>query len=246
MPKDIFSTQANLYVQYRPNYPAEVYDFIYSKLTGFDAAWDCATGNGQVAIELAKRFAQVYATDISDKQLSNAPALPNILYSNQQAEQTTFADNSFSLITGGTALHWFKHDAFFAEAKRVLKSGGILAAWAYGISSINPAIDELFNHFYNHTTTPYWEPERRYVDEQYQTIPFYMNEVTRTIIPMQKQWTLTHFEGYLNTWSAIQKMIAQTGQNPIPQLIQQLQPLWGLDEVKEVSFPVYLVVGKKA
>lgn len=245
MPKDIFSTQADLYAQYRPNYPAELYDYVYSQLAGFDLAWDCATGNGQVAVELAKRFAQVMATDISHKQLANAPALPNVAYSNQQAEHTTFADNSFDLITVGTALHWFKHDAFFAEAKRVLKPGGIVAAWAYGISRVNPAIDDVFNHFYNHTTAAYWEPERRYVDEQYQTIPFYMDGVTRTTIPMQKQWTLTHFEGYLNTWSAIQKMIAQTGQNPVPALVQQLLPLWGPDEVKEVSFPVFVVTGKK-
>ena len=243
MPKDIFSTQASLYAQYRPTYPAELYDFIYSRLAGFDAAWDCATGNGQVAVELAKRFDKIYATDISDKQLSNAPALPNILYSNQQAEHTTFADNTFDLITVGQALHWFKHDAFFAEVKRVLKPGGVFAAWMYDVLTVNPAIDEHFTHFYHHTTNLYWEPERKFVDAHYTNIHFPFDSVERAEFTMSVQWTLSHFEGYLNTWSATQKMIAQTGQNPVPALVAQLQPLWGLDEVKEVTFPVYLVVG---
>ena len=35
-------------------------------------AWDCATGNGQVARYLADYFDEVYATDISQQQLDNA------------------------------------------------------------------------------------------------------------------------------------------------------------------------------
>lgn len=243
MPKDIFSAQANLYAQYRPTYPAALYNFIYAKLNGFDTAWDCATGNGQVAVELAKRFTTIYATDISDKQLANAPALPNIIYSNQVAEHTNFADNTFNLITVGTALHWFKHAEFYAEAKRVLKPGGVFAAWCYGMSHINAEVDKLFLDFYHNDTEAYWEPERKYVDEHYQTIPFGFEEKITAEFTINLQWTLAHFEGYLNTWSAIQKMKTQLGYNPVDGFIEKLKPLWRTDEVKEISFPIYMVLG---
>jgi SAM-dependent methyltransferase len=244
MPKDIFSAQATLYAQYRPTYPPALYDFIYSRVGAFGTAWDCATGNGQVAVELAKHFAQIQATDISDKQLDNATPLENIQYSNQPAEHTNFEDDTFDLITVGTALHWFKHDAFYTEAKRVLKPGGVLAAWCYGNSRINSEVDAVFDVFYNQTTAPYWEPERKYVDEGYTTIPFAMGAKEHTIITMQKEWTLQHFAGYLNTWSAVQKMIKQLGYNPVDGFVDELRPLWKDGETKVVTFPIHLLIGK--
>jgi ubiquinone/menaquinone biosynthesis C-methylase UbiE len=123
-PKDNFSAQAGLYARYRPLYPQALYDFLYSHISNFDSAWDCATGNGQVAVELATRFANVYATDISQNQLDNAVVKENIHYFQQRAEHTDFADGAFSLVTVAQALHWFNFDAFNAEVKRVLKPGG--------------------------------------------------------------------------------------------------------------------------
>lgn len=243
MPKDIFSTQANLYARYRPTYPTALYNFIYQRVQHFNTAWDCATGNGQVAAELARRFVHILATDISNKQLDNAVQLPNIAYSMQQAEHTVFEDDAFDLITVGTALHWFKHSTFYAEAKRVLKPNGVLAAWCYGLSEIEPAIDEVFLNFYNNETAPYWEPERTYVDEAYTTIPFDMSNKERVVFTMQQQWTLAHFEGYLNTWSAVQKMKEQLGYNPVDAFVDKLRPLWKEDEIKTVTFPVPLLIG---
>ena len=78
--KDNFSTQAAEYAQFRPTYPAELYDFLLSLTNGRNIAWDCATGNGQVARELAKHFKQVFGTDISENQLKNAAKADNISY----------------------------------------------------------------------------------------------------------------------------------------------------------------------
>ena len=86
-----------MYAKYRPDYPQELFDFILSKLTTRKAAWDCATGNGQTAKVLAKHFENVYATDISQKQLDNAVKADNIFYSVQPAEKTNFEENSFAV-----------------------------------------------------------------------------------------------------------------------------------------------------
>ena len=117
--KDNFSRQSDIYAKYRPAYPQQLYDFIFQHVAGKQAAWDCATGNGQAAKELAKVFDKVYATDISQKQIENAVQQPNIFYSVQPAEQTNFPNNSFDLITVAQALHWFRFDDFYAEVKRV-------------------------------------------------------------------------------------------------------------------------------
>src|SRR6187549_3671628 len=105
--KDYFSKQATLYAAFRPTYPQLLYDFILGHVPRRQAAWDCASGNGQVAFILARYFEQVHATDINQKQLDEATATANIVYSLSPAEKTTFPDDSFDLITVGHALHWF-------------------------------------------------------------------------------------------------------------------------------------------
>ena len=65
MAKDLFSNQASLYAQYRPGYPPGLFEYILQHVKGKQQAWDCATGNGQAAVELAKYFDKVMATDIS-------------------------------------------------------------------------------------------------------------------------------------------------------------------------------------
>ena len=119
MSLDRFSTQADRYARYRIDYPAELYDWLLPQAPGRERAWDCATGNGQVAAVLAEYFHQVEATDISAKQLAQAAARPNIHYQVANAEQTPFPDHHFDLITVGQAVHWFEAEAWHREVRRV-------------------------------------------------------------------------------------------------------------------------------
>jgi tRNA/tmRNA/rRNA uracil-C5-methylase (TrmA/RlmC/RlmD family) len=102
--KDLFSTYSKQYAIFRPTYPPKLFDFIFNHVKQFELAWDCATGNGQAAKELAKRFKQVNATDISAKQIESAAKRDNILYSLGQAEKTFRARRS-----GHRAIHIFIH-----------------------------------------------------------------------------------------------------------------------------------------
>lgn len=43
------------------------------------------------------------------------------------------SDASVDLITVGTALHWFDVERFCAECSRVLRPGGVLVAYSYGV-----------------------------------------------------------------------------------------------------------------
>jgi ubiquinone/menaquinone biosynthesis C-methylase UbiE len=119
--KDNFSDKSDKYAKYRPTYPQEMLDFIFSLLDKKENAWDCGTGTGQIAIELSKEFNNVYATDISKTQLDNAIKKDNIFYSVQSAEKTNFNNKTFDLITVAQAIHWFDFDKFYFEVKRTLK-----------------------------------------------------------------------------------------------------------------------------
>lgn len=242
--KDLFSQHASDYSTYRPDYPSELYEFIFSHVKNFDAAWDCGTGNGQAAKVLATRFRKVYATDISDKQMANASgSLPNIEFSVSPAEQTNFTEAQFDLITVAQAIHWFKFDLFYREVKRVVKRDAILAVWGYGLLNINPEFDKALLKFYKEVIDPYWDPERKYIDERYQTIPFPFEFIPTPHFQFYKMWTIDQLSGYLTTWSSAQKFIHANGYNPIEPFMSENRHLLSND-LNKVEFPLFLRLGK--
>lgn len=70
--KDHFSGHARAYAQYRPRYPFALYEFLAATSPDTTCAWDCATGNGQVAIGLSSLFDRVIASDASEPQIAAA------------------------------------------------------------------------------------------------------------------------------------------------------------------------------
>src|SRR5205085_529098 len=66
---DHFSEDARRYARSRPTYPDALFALLARVAPGRKAAWDCATGNGQAALGLARHFAYVEATDASAQQI---------------------------------------------------------------------------------------------------------------------------------------------------------------------------------
>jgi SAM-dependent methyltransferase len=245
MQKDLFSTQHNAYAQFRPEYPQVLYDFLLEQEPTRQRIWDCATGNGQAAKVLCQHFDQVYATDISEKQLGLAFQADNIHYSLQPAEKTNFPDQYFDAITVAQALHWFQFGPFFEEVKRVTKPGALFAAWGYETLRFDvEAIDEQFYHFYREVTGPYWEPERKHIEDRYARVPFPFEPITCPDFEIALEWQLYELEGYLNSWSAVQKCIRLTGNNPVPAFIENIKRYWPQDAVLPVHFPVFMWAGQ--
>ncbi len=241
--KDNFSTQSDNYARYRPTYPLDFFDYLNSIIKSKHNAWDCGTGNGQVAFELAKTFDNVFATDISQSQIDNALRANNIIYSVQPAESTNFANQQFNLVTIAQAIHWFDFDKFYAEVRRTAKEDALICVIGYGKIEVSEQIDPIISDFYENTTGPYWDKERKYIDENYATIPFPFREVPTPKFVNKLQWTLNHLIGYLNTWSAVTHFIKQNGYNPVDKLQDQIAQHWGGEQTREVKFPLLLRIG---
>src|SRR4051812_25697672 len=141
---DHFSAVANRYADFRPHYPAALFDYLATLVPLDSRVWDCACGNGQAALDLASRFQSVIATDASREQIASAIPHPNVEYRVAPADQSGLPDESVALVTVAQALHWFNLEGFYAEVKRVLQPNGLLAAWAYGINDVEGnAVNEL-------------------------------------------------------------------------------------------------------
>ena len=114
---DHFSGVANRYVDFRPHYPAELFDYVATLVPRTSLVWDCACGNGQATLDLAQRFERVIATDASREQIASAMPHPKVEFRVAPAEQSGLPDESVGLITVAQALHWFDLERFYAEAK---------------------------------------------------------------------------------------------------------------------------------
>jgi hypothetical protein len=242
--KDNFSTQSDQYAKYRPTYPDALYNYLLSIVPGRENAWDCGTGNGQIAQVLAGSFEKVFATDISQQQIDNAVPHEKIEYSVAPAESTSFPDNTFDLITVAQAIHWFDFDAFYREALRTSRDKGILAVIGYGLIQINPAIDRIIAAFYRDVIGPYWDKERRYVDENYRTIPFPFQELNAPAFDNDFEWSFDHFIGYIGTWSAVKHYEKKNGSNPVDLIRDELKKNWGNTATLKGKFPILLRVAR--
>jgi ubiquinone/menaquinone biosynthesis C-methylase UbiE len=244
MGKDLFSHDPNSYARYRPSYPEAMFDWLKGQVPNVTEAWDAGTGNGQLAIGLAKWCGRIYGTDISESQLKKAMKLPNIVYLCGPSEATSFPDHKFDLITVGQAIHWFDLVKFYAEVNRVARRGALLVLAGYAKARVEDRIDAIFDDFYVNKVGPFWEPERSYVDKHYRNLPFPFEEVATPQLENKLAWNRDEFIAYMGTWSSLQKFRSKMGYSPLEAFDKELSRVWPNDIKKEVRFPILLKVGR--
>jgi SAM-dependent methyltransferase len=245
---EVFGSVAGHYAESRPHYPAELTDWLAAHAPGHALAWDCACGSGQASLGLARHFARVVATDASPDQLAQAPAHPRIEWRVAPAEASGLEDGSADLVTVAQALHWFDIPRFFAEAHRVLKPGGLLAVFCYGILTVEgEAVDALVQTFYHDDVGPYWPPERMLVERGYGDVGFPYPLIAAPEIAMHADWTLQQLAGFFRSWSASARFQKERGFDPVEALWPKLAAVWGDPAMpRKIAWPLTVLAGHKA
>lgn len=243
--KDHFSGHAASYARYRPDYPAELFAYLASLTPGRAVALDCATGSGQAAIGLAEHFDLVVASDGSVPQLRSAQPHPRVAYVGNLAEQPALTDHCVDLVVAAQAAHWFDHDRFHDEVRRVLRREGALAIWTYGLALVSPQIDAVVRRFYNEVVGSHWPPQRRHVESAYRDLRFPWREIATPAFRLELQWGLDDLVGYIGTWSAVQRYTKARGEDPLPALRAELVQHWNSPaQARSVVWPLHLRVGR--
>jgi len=237
--KDHFSGHAGDYASFRPGYSAEMYQWLADISPSRECAWDCATGNGQAALGLARHFERVVATDASKEQIEHAAQSPAVEYRIEAAEHSSLLSSSVDLITVAQACHWFRHVDFLREVGRVSKPQGVLAIWTYTGAEVSSEIDTIVREFYVVNVGTYWPPERKLVEQGYANLSFPWPELISPRFVMVADWSLEAFEGYLRTWSAVRRYMADRASDPVSAIHARLSGAWG-DEPRRVIWPLVL------
>jgi ubiquinone/menaquinone biosynthesis C-methylase UbiE len=242
--KDYFSTQAKEYSKYRPKYPPELFEYLSGLCNEHKLAWDCATGNGQAAVGLTPWFDKVIATDASPSQIEHAESNPKVTYKVATAENSGLETGSVDLITVATAIHWVDTDKFYPEAKRILKSGGVISIWLYGENKITPEVTKVFVHFFQDTIASYWPAEIKKA-LNFEEIDFPFTAVGSPNFKIRLMWSLKEYLSYLYTWSSVQNYIKANGKNPIEIVFNDFKRAWGDEDTKrEIIWELKMKIGR--
>jgi ubiquinone/menaquinone biosynthesis C-methylase UbiE len=243
--KDHFSKQAADYAKFRPRYPQEIFEYLGTIAPARELAWDCATGNGQAAVELANVFNRVIATDASDEQIANAEPNKRVEYRVAPAEDSGLQTGKFDIVMVSQALHWLNRDRFYPEVRRVLRENGVFAASAYNHLRTDEPIKEIIKRYYYEVVGPYWPPERALI-EKFEEIPFPFPQLKTPEFEIAADWNLEHLMGYLRSWSSTQRFIAATNRNPLDQIVDDLEKAWSSPQkTRRIVWPLVLRVGVK-
>jgi uroporphyrinogen-III synthase len=123
------------------------------------------------------------------------------------------------LVTVAQAVHWFDRPRFFREVERVLRPGGVLAIWSYGIPQLEGgAADALLQHFYGDVVGPYWPAEKALVESGYRDLVLPFESLPTPSFAMEAAWSLEQVLGYCASWSASARYRAALGSDPIERL----------------------------
>ena len=222
-----YSLNSEKYRQSRPDYGKELYEFLVSLVPDTKLSWDCATGNGQAAKNLAEYFETVIATDTSQKQLNKAFYKKNISYHRASELHPDLKDNSVDLVTVATAIHWLNQKLFYKEAKRVLKPGGIIAIWGYTGKNINNALDPTLDSIIQKHLMPYYSDQIQLAFTGYQDLEFPFKKIESPSFKTQKLYSFSNLVDYMLSWSACQKYLAIHKQSPLFLFKEELKSAWG-------------------
>lgn len=242
---DHFSAQAAGYAESRPGYPDAMFDWLAGQATQRALAWDAGCGNGQASHGLARHFEAVFASDPSAAQIAQASPHPRVRYAVEPAEHCSLPSCSADLVTVAQAYHWFEHEAFCAEARRVLRPGAVIAAWTYARSSVSPAVDALFDELHDVLLADDWPAGREHVLTGYRDLPFPFERLDAPGFEMRECWTLPQYLGYLRSWSASERHRRRSGVDAVGTLASAFAQAWGEPaEAREVRWPLRLLAGR--
>ncbi|MGK0552805.1 class I SAM-dependent methyltransferase [Enterococcus faecalis] len=131
-----FAGKAADYTKFRPSYPKELLDYLYTSvgLQKSSQIADIGAGTGIFSQLLLERDSAVIGVEpndemrkIAEQQLSQ---YQNFKLIKATAEKTDLANQSIDFVTVAQAFHWFDRKCFKQECQRILKPNGqVIIVW---------------------------------------------------------------------------------------------------------------------
>lgn len=119
-----YANVADSYERGRPEYPAEMLDWMF-ELTGVrpgDVAVDLGAGTGKFTKALLERGIEVTAVEpVDEMRMQLAAVLPEVKVLGTTTQNLPIEDGSVDLVTCAQSFHWFADETAISEIARILR-----------------------------------------------------------------------------------------------------------------------------
>jgi SAM-dependent methyltransferase len=135
------------YDHHRPRPPAALLETLcrYARAERPALVVDLGCGTGLSTRAWSSRAERVVGVEPNPAMLAAATAAPGVEFREAFAQATGLDDGSADIVTCSQSLHWMDPEPTFAEAARVLRPGGVFAAYDYDWPPvIDPEVDEAY------------------------------------------------------------------------------------------------------
>lgn len=165
------------YAKYRDIYPQEFYDYVLNMDLCKDGqnVLDIGTGTGVLPRNMYRYGAKWTGTDIAENQIEQAKELAkesgmDIEFFTAKAEEVSFPDNTFDVITACQCIWYFNHDITSESFAKMLKPDGdfliLYMGWLPYEDPIAGKSEEIILKHnpdwtaYGDTVHPVWVPDQ--------------------------------------------------------------------------------------
>jgi SAM-dependent methyltransferase len=141
---------ADVYDRYRPAPPPELLEIlmVVAQVKRPRLVVDLGAGTGLSTRVWAERADEVIGVEANARMVERArlaTSAPKVHYVEALATETGLAEGSADLVTCAQAFHWMEPAPVLAEAARILRRGGVFAAYDYDIPPVvHPEVDDAF------------------------------------------------------------------------------------------------------
>lgn len=162
------------------------------------------------------------------------------------AEASGLEANSVDLVTAAAALHWFDAEGFYAEVRRVVRPGGVVAVWTYGGNDVTPQLDAVSKRYAREVVSEFWDERLQHVWARYETLPFPFERFESPTMQTSAEMTLERYATYLRSWSASQRYADALGSDPVALIEQELRDSWGQDpeQTHVITWDLHVLAGR--
>src|SRR6266545_1845594 len=138
------------YDRFRPRPPRVLLDVLcrYARVERPALVVDLGCGTGLSTQAWAGVAERAVGIEPNAAMLAAAEPAPGVDYRQAYARQTGLDDGCADIVTCSQSLHWMEPEPTFAEAARILRRGGVFAAYDYDWPPVvDPELDEAFSAF---------------------------------------------------------------------------------------------------
>ena len=138
------------YDRYRPRPPRALLDVLcrYARVDRPRLVVDLGCGTGLSTRAWSDVAERAIGVEPNAAMLAAAPPAAGVEYCEAFAQETGLDDGRADIVTCSQSLHWMEPEPTFAEAARILRPGGVFAAYDYDWPPVvDPGLDAAYEEY---------------------------------------------------------------------------------------------------